>query len=528
MTNATTRTDRLRARIETIDGDLEPGDLFHRLTDGGNRPGSILLESGEIAPTYAERSIGVFRPSLSAAGKDGAFRVDALDRRGECLLEAVSRRLPREAVVTDRSRRRIEGRLDTVLGQVCFDARLSSASHAGILRALLLDFEAPESEPPVPFGLFGCFAYDFVRQFEDVPRPRADVLGDPDYVFYLATRFFLTDHARRRTRLVSVIPGEGFEAEAEEDLARMTEAANDRSPLPAEECRAGEFRSDTSEGEFHEGVRFLKRAVAEGRVFQTVYGRMLDAEFHGSPFAAYRRLERCNPSPYLFYLRDERGALLGASPELAVRVSHDGDRRLVELRPIAGTKPRGLVDGSVDPALDERYETALRSDAKELAEHTMLIDLARNDVASVSETGTTRLVRGFAVEKYSLVQHLVSTVRGTLRDGIDSLGAYLATMNMGTLTGAPKPEAMKLVSEVEKSARGFFGGGVGFLTAGGEMETAIVIRAMRILDDRVYVRAGAGIVADSIPGHEWTETERKARSCIQALGPHTGAEGGDR
>ncbi len=189
----------------------------------------------------------------------------------------------------------------------------------------------------------------------------------------------------------------------------------------------------------------------------------------------------------------------------------------MEIKPIAGTKPRGRVDGRIDADLDARFEVALKVDPKELAEHTMLIDLARNDVCSVSKPGTTQLLASFAVEKYSHVQHLVSHIRGELRDDLDAFDAYVATMNMGTLTGAPKPEAMRIIAELERSARGFFGGAVGFINAAGEMETTIVIRAMRVTDGRVYIRAGAGIVADSVPENEWDETERKAAACLQAL-----------
>jgi anthranilate synthase component 1 len=506
-------TDRIRRQVDVC-------ALFSRLTDGGTVPGSMLLESGDLAPTYAERSIAVIRPSICLSGKDERFEIHALDRRGEALLPLIGSRLPSAAEIATRDDDHIAGTLRTDLSSVSFCQRLENTSHADLLRAALLDHEGPHDDLSVPFGLYGCFAYDFVRQFEDIPRCRTDPLDDPDYVFYLSTRLVVSNHVRNETAFVSCIPRDSdalFIDEAHRDIAEMKAAADGGAACVHDPVQVGDFTSDTSEGEFCTTVAALQEAIAEGRAFQVVCGRMLEARFAGNVLDVYCSLKRCNPSPYMFYMRDARGTLLGASPELAVRVSTSHSGRTVELKPIAGTKPRGVTREGIDAHLDERFEVALRIDAKELAEHTMLVDLARNDIAAIACPGTTLVRESLVTEKYSHVQHLVSKVEGRLRDDLDALDAYLATMNMGTLTGAPKPEAMRLVSEFEKSARGFFGGGVGFLTSRGEMETAIIIRAMRIIDGRVYIRAGAGIVADSVPRHEWVETAAKARACIVAL-----------
>ena len=198
----------------------------------------------------------------------------------------------------------------------------------------------------------------------------------------------------------------------------------------------------------------------------------------------------------------------------------------MEIRPIAGTKPRGLVDGKIDPDLDSRYEIELKIDPKEVSEHTMLVDLARNDIARISKPGTRFVDTSFVVEKYSHVQHLVSNVKGVLREDLDALHAYLATMNMGTLTGAPKVEAMKLARLYENTKRGFYGGAVGYVTPSGELDTAIIIRSVRIKDNRASIRVGAGIVHDSDPESEFLETERKAQACLKALEMTTVAKGG--
>jgi anthranilate synthase component 1 len=207
---------------------------------------------------------------------------------------------------------------------------------------------------------------------------------------------------------------------------------------------------------------------------------------------------------------------MGASPELNLRVSGSKERQ-VEIRPIAGTKPRGRVNGKIDSDTDVRYEAELKLDRKELAEHMMLVDLARNDIARVAEPGSRIVNEMLIVERYESVMHLVSNVKGKLRKDLDALSAYLATMNMGTLTGAPKIEAMKIIRTLEKNKRGYYGGAVMYLTVDGQFDSCITIRSLQIRDRTAYIRAGAGIVHDSIPTAEYNETEQKAHSCLKAI-----------
>jgi anthranilate synthase component 1 len=218
----------------------------------------------------------------------------------------------------------------------------------------------------------------------------------------------------------------------------------------------------------------------------------------------------------MFYLHTENTHLIGASPELNLRVSGKKDR-IVQIRPIAGTKPRGWVAGAIDPETDMRYEAELNLDHKELAEHMMLVDLARNDIARVSIPGSRLVNEMLTVERYESVMHLVSNVRGKLRPDLDALSAYLATMNMGTLTGAPKIEAMKIIRLLEKNKRGYYGGAVMYLTVDGQFDSCITIRSLQIRNRTAYIRVGAGIVHDSIPAAEFQETQHKAQSCLKAI-----------
>jgi anthranilate synthase component 1 len=272
---------------------------------------------------------------------------------------------------------------------------------------------------------------------------------------------------------------------------------------------------DLTDPDFEELVSRLKQHIIAGDVFQIVASRTFTLPC-ANPLAAYGRLRSANPSPYLFYVRGDRATVFGASPETAVKVH--GSPRRVTIRPIAGTAARGRTrSGSIEPDLDARREAALRLDEKETAEHMMLVDLARNDVARVSRPGSRQVSRLLTVDRYAHVMHLVSEVEGELAAGYDALHAYTAALNMGTLVGAPKIRAAQLLREVELSRRGPYGGAVGYLANDGTMDTAIVIRAAVVEDGTARVRAGAGIVYDSLPASEALETRRKAEAVLRAI-----------
>ncbi len=234
------------------------------------------------------------------------------------------------------------------------------------------------------------------------------------------------------------------------------------------------------------------------------------------PLRAYRQLRKSNPSPYMFLMQDEKFTLFGASPEMAIKFT--AATRDVEICPIAGTRPRGKNrDGTINPDLDSRIELELRTDQKEMAEHLMLVDLARNDLARICEPGSRHIAQLLKVDRYSHVMHLVSRLVGTLRQDLDALHAYQACMNMGTLTGAPKVRAMQLIRELENRRRDSYGGGIGYFLGNGDLETCIVIRSALVSDGVAHVQAGAGIVYDSNPQSEADETRNKAQAVLSAL-----------
>jgi anthranilate synthase component 1 len=406
------------------------------------------------------------------------------------------------------------------------------------LRALLTAAAAPSGEP---FGavLLGVAGFDLAAWGETMPAgPVADF---PEFVFFVpdilltiapggAARLLCTafgsderhahDAGRRLEEGLTALAsppsqrgvGGGSSPQSSAHAARAAAEgdATHRQPLPSRE--GSKFIPDLDDGAFASLVTRLKEEIAAGEVYQIVPSRT----FRGpcaDPLAAYARLRQAEPASYRFFLADRDWTLLGASPETSVRLSAGGSTgRTVEVKPIAGTRPRGS-----SPDEDDRLEAEMRLDAKELAEHMMLVDLARNDVARVSLTGTRRVAKLLTVERFARVMHLVSSVTGTLKPGYDAFDALAACLNVGTLVGAPKIRAMQLLRQHETTRRGAYGGAIGWVAGDGRMDTAVVIRSALVRDGVAEVRSGAGLVHDSVPEAEATETRAKASALLGVL-----------
>ena len=363
-----------------------------------------------------------------------------------------------------------------------------------------------EGAPPFAAGAVGYLAYDAVRLFERLPSRHPAAGGMPDGLFLLFDTTIAFDHARGAMVLQTAVR-DGRDGAAEGRLADLERRIAAADPPPTRTGEPPAFSENGSRAGFLEAVAAAKEAIAAGEVYQIQISRRWSGKLAAEPFDVYRALRRINPSPYHFFLRTREGDVLGASPEMLVRVRD----RAIETRPIAGTYPRGGSPGE-DRALEERF----LADPKERAEHVMLVDLARNDLGRVCETGTVAVPEFFAVEKYSHVQHLVSSVTGRLRPGVSALDALAAAFPAGTLTGAPKIRAMELIDALEPFRRGLYGGAVGYLDVSGDLDSAIAIRTMVVEDGVARVQAAAGIVADSDPDREARETEIKAGALFRA------------
>lgn len=511
--------------VEVLPYALDPVEYFAKLSCYGNKKHSLLFESADVIPKYGEKSLGSAEPCLKVSGMNENFKIAALNDLGTRFIKFLSGDFDFCDDVKYR-KDRITGRLKAKRKSVSEEERLNLLNHMDIIRKIAFKFK-PTRKPFIPYaGLFGCISYDFIDQFEDLPKNKIDMTRDPDYELYFLDNLFLIDHKDNETFFVAnaLITDYGTDIYGE-CLSRIQNYRNSMNAVAAKPKNSlikksskpmQKIESDTTREEFTENARKIKNHIMKGDVYQAVLSRTITLDFNKEPIDVYKKLRELNPSPYMFYIKNDDGILLGASPEMSLRIQGD-EKKVAEIRPIAGTKPRGLIRGRVDMDLDSRHETELKIDPKEISEHIMLVDLARNDVARISKPGTRYVDEPFIVEKYSHVQHLVSNVRGILKDNLDALHAYTATMNMGTLTGAPKVEAMKLLRVYEKTKRGFYGGSACYITPSGDFDSAIIIRSIRIKGSRAYVRAGAGIVYDSSPESEFLETERKAYACLKAI-----------
>ncbi len=527
---------RALALVRRLEGVADPLALYRALSDGGARRGTLLFETADSAGEGPSRSFVVERAALAATCRDRTVSLTAFSENGASALAHVIARVGGKAEVIERVPERAVLAFSPRSDVADAEARLRAPSPMDVLRAMT-SFHVEERVEPHAVFCAGVFAYDMVDAFEALPPPISDPLGYPDFSFWLAESLLVLDPRGGLTTLVCTAFGSG---EAPRAAAAYHDSAARLGRL-VETCRAvidgrkpatrppsgapapaADPVVDLDDAAYAAVVRSLKERIAAGDVFQVVPSRTWSVPCP-DPVAAYAALRSINPSPYMFFVADEGRVLFGASPETSVRVtSHrgpDGDPlRTVEIRPIAGTRRRARTpEGAIDPDLDDRLQAELALDEKELAEHMMLVDLARNDVARVSRPGSRRLGRLLSVERYSHVMHLVSRVEGALREDLDALHAVAASMNMATLVGAPKVRAAALLRGVETTKRGPYGGAIGYLTGEGDFDSAIVIRSALVMDGVAHVRAGAGVVFDSDPLAEAEETRRKADSVLLAL-----------
>ncbi len=496
----------------TVPYTQDPTRLFHTLCE--NKTDSLLLESAEIDSKQDLKSLLIVDSAVRIVCFGHQVTLTALTDNGRHLLTHLSHNV-RDAISSQ-----FDGNVLTLdftmpCDTLDEDSRLREASSFDALRLVQHSFDLSEQDKHAVF-LGGLFAYDLVANFE--PLGSATQTNQcPDYVFYVAETLLVVDHQTESCQLQATNFGVQQQhqvlLERIESIRHQCENVKD---LPkAITVPSVEVATNIDDESFCQIVRDLKQFVVKGDVFQVVPSRRFTLPCP-SPLAAYKALKQSNPSPYMFYMQDELFTLFGASPESALK--YETDTNQVEIYPIAGTRRRGKhADGRIDYDLDSRIELELRTDMKENAEHMMLVDLARNDVARISQAGTRHVADLLKVDRYSHVMHLVSRVVGQLRGDLDALHAYQACMNMGTLTGAPKIRAMQLIRDVEGARRGSYGGAVGYLTGEGTLDTCIVIRSAYVENGVAQVQAGAGVVFDSDPQAEADETRGKAQAVISAI-----------
>ncbi len=374
--------------------------------------------------------------------------------------------------------------------------------------------------PPFIGGAIGYAGYDVVRYVESLPNPPHDDRQLPDLDFGFYDGLVVFDNVTKTMLVVTLIEPKAYpSADAAYDAAMQKIDATVRKlsqPLPGAsiaEIQLGgtpklQAKSNFTQEGFEQAVRNCNEYILAGDIFQVVISQRWEVPFEGDPFELYRSLRVINPSPFMFFVRTPEATLVGASPEVMCRVV-DG---IVTVRPLAGTRPRGRTEEE-----DRRLADELLADPKERAEHVMLVDLGRNDVGRVAKFGSVVLSDVMCIERYSHVMHISSNVDGTLRDGMDAMDALKACLPAGTVSGAPKVRAMEIIDEVEPTRRGPYAGAVGYIDYRGNMDTCIALRTMVVSEGKVYIQAGAGLVADSDPTSEFQETQNKARAMLRAV-----------
>lgn len=394
-----------------------------------------------------------------------------------------------------------------------------AADPTRLLRDLLAQYQPVEVTglPRFVGGAVGYLGYDMVRHFEQLPTDRPDTIGAWDSFFMITDTLLIFDTVKQKIQVVATahLDGTASLEDAYNGAVSRIDAlvTRLRAPLAAGTTTvpAGSsvgFSSNTTQAEYEAAVEKAKEYVRSGDIIQVVLSQRMSGDLTVDPFDIYRVLRTLNPSPYMFFLRCGDTVVTGASPEVMVR--KEGSR--VELRPIAGTRPRGTT-----PEQDALMAEELMADPKERAEHVMLVDLGRNDLGRVCRTGTVEVSELMVIERYSHVMHIVSNVRGELTEGRDAFDLVRATFPAGTLSGAPKIRAMEIIDELEPVRRGVYGGAVGYVSFSGNMDLAIAIRTLVVKDGKVHLQAGAGIVADSDPATEWLETVNKAMAVRKAI-----------
>lgn len=528
--------------------------LVDTVQDGSRPTNTVLLESADIASKQHLTTIAVLAASAQITCTGDTVTLKALDTTdGPQALKAVAQYL--SSAVTRQSDSELVLHLPSVAEDSAEEhARLRERSTMEPLRILT---DQVVAHPHLPL-VAGAVAFDYLGTYESLPSIADGANTCPDYLFFNARIILVVDHPTGSCQLVGAsldaaqlsaqmdaletainelpvqapstpaeqaapaTPAQAAPAQQTTLTASTQQAATPEAqatPAPSAPVQAAEDTITAyptmSDADFCELVAKMQQHIAIGDAYQVVPSRgfVIDCP---QPLQTYRYLHDADPSPYMFYIATDDFELFGASPESSLL--HSAKTGQVAIRPIAGTRPRGFApDGSIDHELDIRLELELRSDAKEVAEHVMLVDLARNDVARISAPGTRKVTQLLRVDRYSRVMHLVSEVTGQLASDLHPLDAFRASMTMGTLTGAPKLRAAELIRQYEGTRRGSYGGAVGYLRGDGELDTCIVIRSAFARGGKAIVQAGAGVVSDSVPQREADETAHKASNVLRAI-----------
>ncbi|QJC30299.1 anthranilate synthase component 1 [Enterobacteriaceae endosymbiont of Neohaemonia nigricornis] len=479
---------------------------------------TLLLESVDIISKNHLKSLLIIDSSLRIEALNNIVNIDSYTDNGNQLLLLLDNNLPKNILNKKTTNHRL-----LILPRQSYkqyldeDTRLTELSVLDILRYILKLIEIPLNQKYAMF-LGGFFSYDLIYNFEKLPKINQKPVC-PDYCFYLAETLLIVDHKQKVSQIQSslYVPNKKEYNRLYTRINKLDQQISSIKhlfKLTNNNLNKIFYTCNYNDNVFYKIIEKMQSKIKLGEIFQVVPSRKFYIKC-ANPLKSYKVLREINPSPYMFYMQDQDFILFGASPESSLKFN--AYTREIEIYPIAGTRSRGFINGKLDLDLDNKIELEMRTDQKELSEHLMLVDLARNDLAKICIPGSRYVADLTKVDRYKYVMHLVSRVVGILKNNLDALHAYRACMNMGTLTGAPKIRAMEIISYVENQKRGSYGGSIGYLTANGDLDTCIIIRSAYIQNKIAIIQAGAGIVLNSQPLLEVHESFNKAKAVLNAI-----------
>lgn len=495
---------KIMQQVETSDDCPDPIELYEKICSSSQDESALFISTHPEDRQY-RYSLIARKMAIRLQYHHPILEINALSPTGKQLMKALL------GVEQGYQKINYEYSADNICSE---EERLKQKSPFDTIRQILKFFKASSDLPSETQRLLFIFSFELITFFEKMPPLPHDPLNFPDFTVYLPEELVVINHLQKQTHYSIIGPRR---LTREQILATFRGSSSPTLSLKRNH-HSCTVDVTPSEALFQQKIEKCKQHIFNGDIYQTVISRRFSVPCY-SPYNAFKHLIQSNLSEYAFYFKGAQHIVFGASPETCLKIEKGilPDQRLISLYPIAGTRPRAYKDGKLDIEKDLREEAMLRLSQKELAEHMMLVDLARNDISRVSIPGSTQVKELATIKRYSKVMHMSSMVQGILKEEWDPLHAYTACMNMGTLCGAPKIKATEILRECEQTKRGAYGGAIGWLNSEKEMDCAIIIRSAIVHQDLAYVQAGAGIVADSCPIEETLETEYKAQAIINAI-----------
>lgn len=502
--------------FEVIEG-IDAEDLFIKLSDYGRNKNSIFLESAEIMPKHGELSIGSSNPCLKVIGKGSEFEIKALNNLGTKFLLFLKGNF-KFCDKVEHGRNVIKGKIKKVKGLVDEDKRLALKSHLDVLRTLTFKFK-PDEKPLIPYaGLFGAITSDFVDQFENLNCEEGS--NEINYEMFFLDNLFIKNHIENKTYIISNAlvmddKREKLYNECLKTIESYKKALKKKIPKNRK-YKIKEFQqtSDTTKEEFIASVNKLKKQIYEGNILQIKLSREITSNYNAEPYEIYKKLKQQDPSPYMFFINNDSGILIGSSLGINLKVHGDNEKN-VSIKILGSQTKRGFESVNLNKDLDNKFEADLKINKDEISQQMLLIDSARNDITRISESGSRFVDELYSIEKLSDKQYVSSSVKGRLRGDLDAFHAYLVTMNRHA--GFPKIAAMKLLKQLEKTKRNYHSGAVCFFTPSNDLRSVSIKKSIRLKNNKAYIRGESNIVASSDSKETYQNTKKMIDECLKAI-----------